>query len=120
MTAWLRLVRAGNLVILGAAILLGYALAGGGDFVGTIPALLAAVFLVAAFYIGNDVADLSVDRVNRADRPLPFGGDRREERPPGGMGPRPPRIRLRSRGRRRSLSSPSPSGPFSFSYMSGF
>ncbi|MFH1278537.1 MAG: UbiA family prenyltransferase [Candidatus Eisenbacteria bacterium] len=73
MRAWLRLLRAGNLVILGGAILLGHALAGGGSPTHLMPALFAAAFLVGAFYLWNDVADLAVDRINRPDRPLPSG-----------------------------------------------
>lgn len=73
MTAWLRIVRAGNLLLLGAAILLGHALAGGGDPAPLAPALLGALFLVASFYLWNDIADLPVDRVNRPGRPLPSG-----------------------------------------------
>lgn len=75
MIAFFRLVRPGNLLLLAAAILLGRALAGGG---GEAPRVLlsaaAAVLLVAAFYVLNDIADRSVDRVNRPGRPIPSGG----------------------------------------------
>jgi geranylgeranylglycerol-phosphate geranylgeranyltransferase len=79
MTAYLRLLRPGNLLILAGAILLGRALAAGAS--GTAAArpiaawsVVAACLLVGSFYVWNDWADRIVDRVNRPARPIPSGG----------------------------------------------
>ncbi|MFH1680445.1 MAG: UbiA family prenyltransferase [Candidatus Eisenbacteria bacterium] len=74
MIGFLRLARPLNLLILAAAMLLAYLLAGGGrDVSALVPGAAGAVLLVASFYVWNDIADRRVDRVNRPDRPIPSG-----------------------------------------------
>jgi geranylgeranylglycerol-phosphate geranylgeranyltransferase len=74
MIARLRLLRPGNLLILGGAILFARALAGGGGEPRAVYLSTAAsMLLVASFYIWNDCADREVDRVNRPERPIPSG-----------------------------------------------
>jgi geranylgeranylglycerol-phosphate geranylgeranyltransferase len=74
MSAFLRLVRPLNLLILAGAILLAYLLAGAaGDRASLLFGITGAVLLVASFYVWNDCADRLVDRVNRPDRPIPSG-----------------------------------------------
>ncbi len=74
MRPWFTLVRFPNLLILAVALLFAWFHAGGGaEVAALIPAILAAVAIVAAFYIENDRRDVKVDAVNAANRPLVTG-----------------------------------------------
>lgn len=74
MRSWFVLVRFPNLLILMIALLFAWFHAGG-TLADGIPyaAVVAAVAIVAAFYIENDRRDQAVDAVNAPDRPLVTG-----------------------------------------------
>jgi 4-hydroxybenzoate polyprenyltransferase len=74
--SWCRLVRPPNLPTVPGDTVAGFVLASGADGYGDIRLLWAALSAVALYAGGlilNDVADCSVDRVERPDRPLPSG-----------------------------------------------
>ncbi|NNE10482.1 MAG: UbiA family prenyltransferase, partial [Gemmatimonadetes bacterium] len=74
MRPWFTLVRFPNLVILTVALLFAWFHAGGEAKAAVIlPAILAAISIVAAFYIENDRRDRAVDAVSAPSRPLVTG-----------------------------------------------
>lgn len=69
-----RILRLPNLLIAAFAVLLARHLAGGGPL--DLPeffSIAAALFLVAGFYVINDISDREIDAVNRPERPLAAG-----------------------------------------------
>ena len=73
----LKLVRFGNVVMMGAAVILGQYLVTGAGFVfgqtSTLIPAFAAALLGAAGNVLNDVMDVDRDRINHPNRPLPAG-----------------------------------------------
>ena len=70
----LQLIRPLNVLIVGAAVILGLHLGGGeGHWVVWIFGPLAAMLVTAFANIDNDLSDVAIDRINRPNRPLVSG-----------------------------------------------
>lgn len=72
--AWLRLMRPANSLAAAGLVLVGGHLATGWPWSSEVWQAAAAMWAVTTFgYVTNDLHDISIDRVNKPDRPLPSG-----------------------------------------------